>query len=83
MDPPAAPPGLDLKHQSSLMKTFMAESDKRKERVHVLENELAAANSVQVSFMRKLRFVTRKMKVYEKQIEILKTKTQPPHPRIC
>ena len=64
--------GLDLKHQASLMKTFMAESDKRKERVEELENELVVARTVQASFIRKLRFVTRRMKIYEKQTEILK-----------
>ncbi|GMH80190.1 hypothetical protein TL16_g08439 [Triparma laevis f. inornata] len=63
---------LDLKHQASLMKSFMTESAKKDEKVETLKKEIQAANSVRDAFVRKLQFVTKKMKTYEKQLDILK-----------
>ncbi|GMH79768.1 hypothetical protein TrST_g5363 [Triparma strigata] len=63
---------LDLKHQASLMKSFMTESAKKDEKVENLKKDIQAAESVKNAFVKKLAFVTKKMLIYEKQLDILK-----------
>ncbi|GMH53671.1 hypothetical protein TrRE_jg5688 [Triparma retinervis] len=57
---------IDLKHQKALMKNYMAEGRKWKEEREKLEGELVVATSMQAAVMRKVKFVTKRLKISDK-----------------
>jgi hypothetical protein len=66
--------GLDLKHQSALMKSVMVEEGKRKAELGEVRKEIVVSKTMQMGFLRKLRFVTKKLKLAEKKLEFFRSK---------
>ena len=65
---------IDLKHQKALMQNYMAQGRKWKEEREKLEGELVVATSVQAAVMRKVKFVTKRLKISDKLVQLLKEK---------